>query len=327
MNPQVFMRWGSPIAAAVPRRWAESLADRAGDAVCDRALAARSTVTANLRQVLGTEPDDALVRGSFRTYARYYLAMMRLAHMGTDRAVGCLRLAGVEALEATLARGRGALVLSAHLGNWDLVGVALAQRFGEVCVFVEALRPASLLAFYSRVRARHGLRATPAGVASRLPLEVLGGNGLLALAADRPFGVRRVRVPCGEGHLVLPAGGLRLALRAGAAIHAVFAIREQGGFVVEVGPDLAADLEPLRRSKSEPGARRGTAWTAAHENDGLERVAARYAAALQATVRRYPDQWCLLHPMDPVQKQLGASGLGIGVGESEDGLADCWGAA
>ena len=318
MNPQVFMRWGSPIAAAVPRRWAESLADRTGDVVCEHARGARRTVTENLRQVLGTPPDEAQVRGSFRTYARYYLSMMRLAHTGTERAIGRLRLEGAEALDGSLARGRGALVLSAHLGNWDVVGVALARTYGEVCVFVEALRPASLLRYYSRVRARHGLRAVPAGAASRLPLEVLGGNGLLALAADRPFGVRRVRVPCGAGHLVLPAGGLRLALRAGAALHAVFAIRERGGFVVEIGPDLTTGLEPLRRPTRERGSALVPERGAAYEAECLEHVAVGYAAALQETVRRHPDQWCLLYPMDPGR---------VGVGEAEDGLADYWGAA
>src|SRR5262245_21746593 len=103
MNPQVFMRWGSPIAAAVPRRWAEALADRAGDAIFERAPAARSTLAENLRQVLGAPPQALQVRGSFRTYARYYLAMMRLAHSGTDRAIGDLRLAGAESLERSLA--------------------------------------------------------------------------------------------------------------------------------------------------------------------------------------------------------------------------------
>ena len=291
MNLQLLMPLGSPLAAALPRPVAEALADHIGALGCRLAPAARRRVRDNLRQILGEEAGEAHVRGAFRTYARYYLAMMRLAHSAPRRAIGDVRWQGIEELDASLGKGRGALVLSAHLGNWDVAGLALAQRYDGICVFAEALRPAVLFTFYSRVRQRHAVQAVAAGVRSRVPLEVLRGNGVLGLVADRAFGVRRVRVPCGDGALEMPAGGIRLALRAGAAIHSVFAVRVPDGFLVHLGPDLGP-----------------TSAGAGDETQRVRRIGTIFAETLCRTVRRHPDQWCLLHRIDPAADGAVASG-------------------
>lgn len=279
LNLQVLLPGGSALAAVLPRSWAEQLADLAGDVAARLSNRSRMNLQYNMEQLLGRSAKPEMVRGAFRTYARYYLAMMRLAHRTPVQAVGPLSMHGRAHLQASLRRGRGALVLSAHFGNWDLVGISLARQFGRVCIFAEALRPRSLLRFYTRIRNRHGIHVAVVGSGSRTPIEVLRRNELLALAADRPFGVHRAPVGCGDGTLEVPTGGIRLALRCGAAIHTAVATRADGGFVVEVGPDL-----------SQLDAYSDVAWRA-------RQVAQRFATTLQRHVRRHPDQWCLLYPL------------------------------
>jgi KDO2-lipid IV(A) lauroyltransferase len=210
--------------------------------------------------------------------------MMRLAHRDLVPAVGAVTWSNAEALHASLRRGRGALVLSAHLGHWDAAGAALARRFGGLSVFVEPLRPAVLFDFYRRARGRHGIRVIPAGQTSRAPIEVLRHNGLLGLVADRAFGVRRERVPCGTGQLLVPAGGIRMALRAGAAIHTAFGVRRHDGFEVRVGADLRPEVRLLR-----------------DEAARVHRIGTLFAAELGQIVRLHPEQWCLLHRMDEME--------------------------
>lgn len=282
MNLQRLLPWGSVPAALLPRAWAEALADVTGDLSWRLARDARAAAAENLRLVAGA--GDSRARGAFRTYARYYLGMMRLAHRSLRGGVGEWRWENVAALDASHRRGRGILVLSAHFGNWDLVGMALAERYGDVCVFVERLHPPALYEFYRRVRRRHGVAVAPAGAPGRLPARVLQRNGVLGLVADRPFGLRQTTAACGGGHLSIPAGGIRLALRAGAAVHAVFAVREAGLWVLRVGPELTGRLE------SSPG-----------EAERVQEVAERFAAELGAIVRRHPEQWCLLQPLGGAQ--------------------------
>jgi KDO2-lipid IV(A) lauroyltransferase len=278
LNLQRLLPWGSVPAALLPRAGAEALADLAGDLSWRLARGARATLAENLRLVAGAGAAGA--HGGFRTYARYYLGMMRLAHRSVRGALGAWRWENVAALDASQARGRGILVLSAHFGNWDLIGMALAERYGDVCVFVERLHPPALYSFYRHVRWRHGVAVAPVGAPGRLPVEVLQRNGVVGLVADRPFGQRHATASCGAARLAVPAGGIRLALRAGAAVHAVFAVRHRGEWVLQVGPDLAGWGEA-------PAALEGR----------VQEVADGFALQLGAAVRRHPDQWCLLHPL------------------------------
>ena len=289
MNPQLLLPYGSAPAAALPRRWGEALADLSGDLTWRLAARARRTTASNHALVTGRAASEAQVRGAFRTYARYYLGLMRLAHRDPESALGPCRWEGVEALDRSLERGCGALVLSAHLGNWDLLGIALAQRYGNICVFVEKLRPRALYEFYARVRGRHGVHVAPVGSPGRLPREVLRRNGVLGLVVDRRFGSRAEFVPCGSGLLGMPTGAIRMAIRGGAAVHVGFALREHQGFRLRVGPDVAAGLPP------DPQA-------------AIRSVAGHFAVALRDAVTRNPEQWCLLQPLDMPAPQHGARG-------------------
>lgn len=271
---------GSLAAAVLPRRWAEALADFAGNVAWHRARATRATAARNQRLVAGSSSTES-VRAAFRSYARYYLGVMRLAHRSPEGALGRLHWVGVERLDRSLERGRGALVLSAHLGHWDLLGIALARRYQHVCVFVEPLAPRSLFDFYSKVRRRHGIEVAEVGAPGRTPLEVLQKNGILGLVADRPFGVRSHAVSCGNGIVQVPTGAIRLALRRGVAVHPAFAVRGRDGYRLRMGEDCA----------SRPALPRDL-------DAAVAVVAQAYADALRQAVERDREQWCLLYPVD-----------------------------
>jgi KDO2-lipid IV(A) lauroyltransferase len=280
VNSQQLLHWGSPAAAVLPRFLAEALADATGGLAYRLAPAGRRVLERNLSLVQeGTAP-DAAVRGAFRTYARYYLATMRLAHSGLRRAVGEVRWENAEVLAASLAAGRGVVVLTGHVGNWDVLGAGLAAEFGEVCAAVEMLRPPRLFQFYTKTRQRHGVSVAPVGDPGRRPVEVLGRNGILGVAVDRPFGSRRAEASCGGAILEVPTGAIRLGLRHGAAVHAAFAIRVPGGFALRAGPDWG----PALRAMPVEVAR-------------LQAAASLFASALRDIVVRHPDQWCLLQPL------------------------------
>lgn len=274
----------------VPRAWAERLADAAGDWAHRGAPEARRTVVHNLTAVLGSTPASATVRGVFRTYARYYLGMMRLRHRTARAAIGPITWEHSAALEASVGRGRGVLVLSAHLGHWDVLGVELARRFGAMTVFVEALQPESVARFYTLARTRHGVRIAPVGAPGRAPVETLRRGGILGLTADRAFGKHRARVRCGTASIEIPLGGIQLALRTGAAIHAAFAIRTPAGLRLVCGEDLSA----------------GLTTTGASPDDAIA-VARRFAAILADTVQRSPEQWCVLQRVAHAVRVRGAA--------------------
>lgn len=276
MNLQKLLPHGSRFAARLPRALAEAAADCAGDLAWLAAPRARRILAANLRAAGGTATAQA-TRSAFRTYARYYLSILRLSHLPLADAVGTVRWTGREHLEHSLRAGHGALVLSAHFGNWDVVGAALAECGWEPCVFAERLRPPAAFEFYRAARQRLGMTVVPVGDPGRAPWRTLERNGVLGLVADRPFGNRVEAVPFGDAALCVPTGGIRLALRAGAAVHVVLAVRTRTGFDLQCGPDWAA------AARRHPG-----------EASQVRAVAAAFAAHLEANVRAHPGLWCCL---------------------------------
>jgi lauroyl/myristoyl acyltransferase len=290
LNPQCLLPAGSRPAALLPLGLAHAVAGQAGAMAWLASRRGRRTLSANTTAV-GAGVAAGASCETFRTYARYYLSMMRLRHRSLAAGIGPYVWRDQEKLRASLRRGHGALVMSAHFGNWDLVGFAIAAAGTDVCVFVEPLAPRMLADFYRTVRARHAVRTVPVGDPGRMPIETLRGNGVLALAADRPFGTRREAIDIGTARLDIPVGGVRLALRHGAAIHGVFAVRTAAGFELRCTDDWAAQATALPDEAAQ-----------------VRSVAAQFAAELQRLVQTHPGQWCLFAPLAPARH--GAATLG-----------------
>ncbi len=95
--------------------------------------------------------------------------------------------------EAAVARAReGAVVATAHTGNWDLVACAVAHR-APLTVVTRHLSNAWLDRLWMRARARHGIRFVSRDVVAS-SLSALREGGLVALLTDqRPVSPRVVR--------------------------------------------------------------------------------------------------------------------------------------
>jgi lauroyl/myristoyl acyltransferase len=154
--------------------------------------------------------------------------------------------------------------------------MAVARRFGAMTVYVERLRPQGVYEFYQRTRRRHGCEVVDAGSGSRGALQTLRRNGVVGIVADRSFGAPAVRVPFGRGELDVPTGGIRMALRNGAALHSIFCVREAQGYTCHLQPEILP--------------------TGQGPTQDIVHAASVFAERLCELVQQYPDQWCLLHP-------------------------------
>lgn len=153
---------------------------------------------ANLELALGGELDPAararLARDVRRFAARQLAEWVRLARgappegprEGRGRWIeDAVELdASCTLLEAHLARGRGALVVTAHLGNWELLAARL-RRLGHHGAVVGRQRPRDPAAgWLVAMRAAYGVRSLPQASPPRRLLEVLSAGGTLGLLAD-----------------------------------------------------------------------------------------------------------------------------------------------
>jgi lauroyl/myristoyl acyltransferase len=194
----------------------------------------RGNVQANMRQVLGPEASQDLVRRAaheaVRNAARYYADLIRMPHMDLHRFYeDRFTLEGLSHLQEALAKGKGAVMASAHFGNPEIGVQALAAVDIRVLALIEPLEPPQLLKLTQRLRSAHGhtyLPATFGGV--KEVLRHLRRGGTVAILIDRDIQGRGVPVPfCGRP-APMPMGAVDLALRTGAELIPAFVHREHG---------------------------------------------------------------------------------------------------
>lgn len=192
-----------------------------------------------------------------------------------------LRLEGADHLKAALATGRGAILLAAHQGAWELIPVALAGAGFTIAAVARPLREVRLQEWLDTHRGRLGIRTLPRGAlaGTRAARHMLEKGQSLGILFDH-----RVK----RGGLVIDffgrparfvAGPIRLAWRTGAAIVPVQIVREaDGGHCVRLRPPV--DRPP-------PTADGGAA---------VEEFLRRCVVELERMIREAPEQWVWIHP-------------------------------
>lgn len=278
--------WSYCLAAELSRRLplpaAYGLAQRLADGAFARRLAAREAVCANLSALLGGAPPThvAAAREVFRNFGRYLVEVFRLPGDG-DAAVA---IDGREHLEAAAHRGRGVIVLTAHLGNWELGACVLSRLGAGVCAVALPHEDPRMDKLINRQRRRCGVEAIPMGrAAPRMILARLQEGRVLGVLGDWDLAGDGIARPFGRGRMVFPRGPAVLSLRSGAPIVPSLIVREGlGAFRLRCEPPLSPQ-------------RSGEAGTS------IERLVGAYADRIGAWVQQHPEQWLMFHPIVSVR--------------------------
>jgi KDO2-lipid IV(A) lauroyltransferase len=187
---------------------------------------------------------------------------------------------GREHYEAARRLGRGAILATAHLGSFEAAIGLVTARERRVHVVFQRDR----IALFERLRkerhARMGVVEAPVddGLRAWFALrDALNSDEVVLMQADRVMeGQPGVRAPFLGGHVMLPAGPVKLARVTGSPIVPVFAPRGADGRtrVVMEEPILVGEAPA-------PGT--------------IDPAQLRLAGAVERAVRAYPDQWLCLH--------------------------------
>lgn len=189
-----------------------------------------------------------------------------------------VQMEGEEHLERALARGRGVIALSAHLGSFTLIGARLSAAGYPFSVVVKQPADRRFAALMDSYRERVGIRTIPAKPRREAVgqiLRALRRNETVLLIADE-FKAGKIEISFLGRSAPAPRGPVTLALRTGAAIVPMFVVRDgDGGLRLRILPEV----ELLRCP------------------DPAREIAAnvvRVSARLEEMIRRYPDQWSWL---------------------------------
>ena len=153
-----------------------------------------------------------------------------------------VRWEGAQALEDALAEGKGAILLSPHLGCWEAGAQALAERlgprFGPMVALYRPARKPALEAVVAKARTRPFLASSPTTLAGvRTLIRALRQGGYTAILPDQvPPEGQGVWAPMwGQPAYTMTLAG-RLAQQTGAAVLLVWCERlaPGRGFVMHI---------------------------------------------------------------------------------------------
>jgi lauroyl/myristoyl acyltransferase len=269
-NRAAVYRGGARVLDALPRRARLGLA--AAIASVAPFPAERAAARANLARVapaLHPAAREALARRLFRCFAMCFADLIS-ANRAPAEAEGLLgAVEGQAHLEAAFAEGRGLILLTAHLGNWELAGRLLARRFGRpIHVLVAAESDPGVGEFLRGTGPLRFVTRENPTVAVTL-LAALRRNEVVAMQGDRALGTRGdLAVPFFGAPAAFPLGPFLLARAAGAPLVPAFCVlRDDRRYAV------ALDA-PIRVAP-----------------EGEAAALAAWVRVLEARVRRHPEQW------------------------------------
>jgi KDO2-lipid IV(A) lauroyltransferase len=219
MSKAFLMRAGTSLLRVLPRGLARLVARGVADACWVLLGDRRRTIELNLRHMAPAADRRRrrqLMRATFRNLAQCTVDLLAVPLMGRADLLAQVDVRGREHLDRALARGRGAILVTGHVGNWDLAGVCLAAAGYPAHAVIERAEP-GLAATYERYRGATGLKLLPLG-AGLAVFRALRRQGLLLLVGDRAIGDSGCDVAFGRGRRRSSCGPAELACRSGAPV-------------------------------------------------------------------------------------------------------------
>jgi phosphatidylinositol dimannoside acyltransferase len=247
----------------------------------------------NMAQVTGRPVDDRYVRhlalASWRNYGRYAADFMNFSRLDIDFIEQHMRdlsqggKGWQSLMMPALQAGRGAIVATAHFGNWDMAGAMLAhhQPFSAVA---ETFSDERLNQLVQDQRREKGIGIIPMEGSARRILRVLQQNQLVAIVVDRPVTPDQgTEVTFFGRKTYVPSGPAALALKSGAPILPGYVwYGHHNGFYTRLFPPIFP-----RESK---GVQKATE---------IARLTQSIYDTLEEMVREWPTQWYMFRQFWP----------------------------
>ena len=189
---------------------------------------------------------------------------------------------GEEHLRRAVAEGRGVLLLTAHVGNWEAAGHLLSRIDVPINVTGFDRETPEIRALLNQAsQAKFKLIPLTGSPTDAIPLVAALHRGeVVAMLGDRAYGSAAARVPFLGGTAAFPVGPYMIAASAGAPLIHVFNLREPGAHYRFFGFAPQRPEIPSRRLR----------------NAYLKECATRFAFDLEGILKRDPYQWYNFFP-------------------------------
>jgi KDO2-lipid IV(A) lauroyltransferase len=238
-------------------------------------------VLKNLHIAFGREKSEAELGGiaaaCYRHLGKSLMEFIRLPAMTPDDIRRVAEMRGAEHIDEALARGKGIILLTGHVGNWEITGARIAAQGYTLNVIARPQREDALTDLLLATREAAGMKVYHRGSAVKASLAAFRRNELVGVLLDQNAGEDGVFVEF-FGHLASTAAGAAVfALRTEAAVLPTFGWRNPDNtHTVVIDPPV-----PLIRTDD-------------YRQDIVANTA-QYTRIIEGKIRAHPEQWFWLH--------------------------------
>ncbi|HXP85067.1 MAG TPA: lysophospholipid acyltransferase family protein [Bryobacteraceae bacterium] len=259
------LRWLPPHMA----NWRVALYAR----VLDLAVPRLRRIALRNLELAGFEDRDAILRGVFRSLGRVVVTFAQFPRITRDNVHRWIRYEGLENFTSAQARGRGVLVATGHLGNWELSAYTHALMTGPMNIVVRPLDNPRVDALVEQRRTLSGNPVIRKKEAAREILRALRAGQAVGILIDQNSSLEEgVFVDFFGVKACANAAFVKFAHHTGAAVVPGFALWSEAEqrYILRFYPEIPMGGDVL---------------------DDTQRV----HTVLEQVIREHPDQWLWIH--------------------------------
>ncbi len=273
----ILYRIGVFLALALPVRVSYPLASILADIFYYSSEKDRNAVICNMRIVLGPSADNKVVEATakavFRNFAKYLIDFFRFSKLDKDYLNSHVEMEGINNFDDALSMGKGAIALSAHIGNWELGGAIVGLLGYPISGVVLTHKNKRINDFFTNQRMLGNMHPIEMGAALKGCYRALRNNELLALLGDRDFSKNGINIEFFGKNTMMPKGPATLSHRLGAPIVPVFVVRL---------PDERFKIYVEKPFLCTPGL---------DEEAAIKELTVKCLRSIESCIRKYPSQW------------------------------------
>ena len=233
---------------------------------------------ANIARSLQVDERQAasIAKASAVRFGPMFMEVLHMPCLNTENIGQYVEITGREHLEAALQLGRGAVLATAHTGNWELLGAALAMHGFPLVAVVQRQTNPAMDGFINEYRTKAGMHVTyKQGV--REMVKLLGAGKIIGLLMDQDNHKDGVFVEFFSRPASTPQGAAALGrLNNAPIVPAFITANPDGNHRAIIHPYLAVQK------------------TADREED-IRSTTQQLTRIIENHVRQYPHEWFWLH--------------------------------
>jgi Kdo2-lipid IVA lauroyltransferase/acyltransferase len=264
----------------VPRAWSYRIADVLAGVHFRHCVKDRQAVVNNLRQITGSAGDlEPQARRVFVNFGRYLVDFFLMYKTVTREFIARhVTVEGFEHFTRANALGRGVILLTAHVGNWEKAAAVMCRMGHPLTVIALPHKNPKVNELFNRQRETYGMTVVPTNTAVRRCVEALRKGHCIALLGDRDFGSFGEPMLFFGRKTLIPKGAAFFACRTGAPIvPSFFTPRNDGHYNISFREPI---FPPENVAKEDQQA-------------VMAGLMEQYVAAIEDQIRQDPTQWLI----------------------------------